>query len=221
MLFAEPHGKLPEICQKFNGRIVYIPMIRHKHMMSAAFADGDIAARVRARLNRPLVLVGMMGAGKTRIGRALAQALDLGFTDSDDEIEKAAGMSVADIFEKFGEDYFRDGERRVIERLLSGGVRVVATGGGAVMNSDTAEKIWNDTISIWIRAEMPVMLERTARSNRRPLLRDGNPEEILTRLAAMRYPVYGKADIVVESHNGPVEAIMNQALSRLDEYLSR
>lgn len=196
-------------------------MIGHKQMMSAAFAEDDIAARVRERLNRPIVLIGLMGAGKTRIGRALAQALDLGFTDSDDEIEKAAGMSIADIFEKFGEDYFRDGEKRVIERLLAGGVRVIATGGGAVMNPATAEKIWNDTISIWIRADLPVMLERTGRSNRRPLLRDGNPEEILSRLAAARYPVYEKANVIVESHAGPVEAILNQALSRLDEFLPR
>ena len=183
--------------------------------------DDNIIYEIRARLNQPLALIGLMGAGKTRIGRALAGALDIRFVDSDDEIEKAAGMSVADIFDKFGEAYFREGEKRVIERLLDEGVQVVATGGGAVMNPETASRIWDDTISIWVRAEMPVMLERTGRNDRRPLLRNGNPEEILTGLAEKRYPVYEKANIVVESHNGPIDAILNQALAKLHEFLYR
>lgn len=189
--------------------------------MALAMKDDDIICEIRDRLDRPLVLIGLMGSGKTRIGKALAGALGLPFVDSDDEIEKAAGMPIADIFDRFGEPYFRDGERRVIERLLDGGVRVIATGGGAVMHPETAEKVWEDTISIWVRAEMPVMLERTARSDRRPLLRNGNPEEILSALAETRYPVYGKADIAVDSHNGPVEAILNQALVKLRDHIRR
>lgn len=183
--------------------------------------DNDIIYEIRSRLNRPLVLIGLMGSGKTRIGRALAGALDLPFVDSDDEIEKAAGMRIADIFDKFGESYFRDGEKRVINRLLDDGIQVVATGGGAVMNPETAQKIWGDTISLWVRAEMPVMLERTGRNDRRPLLRNGDPEEILLGLAEKRYPVYEKANVVVESHNGPIDSILNQTLAKLHEFLYR
>lgn len=182
-------------------------------------ADNDIIDDIRTRLDKPLVLIGLMGSGKTRIGRALAQALALRFTDSDNEIEKAAGMDIADIFDKFGESYFREGEARVVERLLGEGLQVLATGGGAVMAPETSTKIWDEAVSVWVRAEMPVMLERTGRNDRRPLLRDGDPEEILSALAEKRYPVYEKANIVIDSHNGPVEAILNQALSRLHEYL--
>lgn len=178
------------------------------------------AQEVRRRLDKPLTLIGMMGSGKTRIGRALAGALDLPFFDSDDEIEKAAGMSVSDIFEKFGEPYFRDGEQRVIARLLKVGPCVLATGGGAVMRPETASIIWMDTVSIWVKADMSVMLERTSRSDRRPLLRNGDPEEILRGMMEKRYPVYEKADIVVESHNGPVEAILTQTLNKLLDFLN-
>ncbi len=192
-----------------------------KFMAMTKMKDSDIIYEIRARLNRPLVLIGLIGSGKTRIGRALAGALDLPFIDSADEIEKAAGMRIADIFDKFGETYFRDGEKRVIDRLLDDGIQVVATGGGAVMNPETAQRIWDDTISLWVRAEMPVMLERTGRNDRRPLLRGGDPEEILSGLAEKRYPVYEKANIVVESHNGPIDAILNQTLAKLHEFLYR
>ena len=184
-------------------------------------AEEDNIYEIRSRLDRPLLLIGLMGSGKTRIGRALAGALGLGFIDSDDEIEKAAGMDIADIFDKFGEPYFRDGEKRVIARLLDEGVQVIATGGGAVMMPETAERVWRDTISIWVRAEMPVMLERTGRNDRRPLLRGGDPAEILAGLVEKRYPVYEKANIVIDSHNGPVEAILNQTLTKLHDFLYR
>lgn len=179
------------------------------------------AEEVRERLGRrPVVLIGLMGAGKTKTGMMLAQALDLPFADSDTEIERAAGMKVAEIFERFGEEHFRAGERRVIARLIGEGAGIVSTGGGAVMTPATADLIWTQAVSVWVRAEMPVMLERVMRSDRRPLLKNGDPEEILSALAAKRYPVYGKADIVVESHNGPAEAVLNQTIDKLHDFLA-
>lgn len=189
--------------------------------MAMPMKNDDIIYDIRSRLDRPLVLIGLMGSGKTRIGRALADVLGIDFVDSDDEIVRAAGMPVADIFEKFGESYFREGEKKILARLLAGGVQVIATGGGAVMTPETAERIWNDSISLWVRAEMAVMLERTGRNDRRPLLRNGDPAEILSALAEKRYPVYEKANIVIESHNGPVDAILNQTLAKLREHLYR
>lgn len=179
------------------------------------FEDDDIASEIRRLLDRSIVLTGLMGAGKTRLGRQIAKALDLPFFDSDDEIVKAAGMEIAEIFERFGEPYFRDGERRVIARLLEQGICVIATGGGAVMIPETAESIWKKSLSIWVRADIPLMVERTALRDTRPLLKNGNPEKILTGLAAIRYPVYEKADMIVESHNGASEAILNQALEKI------
>lgn len=183
--------------------------------------DSEFTQNITRRLDKPLVLTGLSGAGKTRLGRRLAGALGLDFVDSDEEIEKAARCSVSEIFEKFGEPYFRDGERRVILRLLDGGVRVISTGGGALMTKETAGAVWRDAISIWVRAELPVILERTARTNHRPLLRGDNAEAILKKMMHERYPVYEQADIVVESHNGPAQAILNQTLQKLDDYLRR
>ena len=188
-------------------------------MTAMAERNEDIADDIRRRLDRPIALIGLMGCGKTRIGRHLADALDLPFMDSDDEVEKAAGMTVADIFDRFGEEYFRQGERRVISRLLDGGIRVIATGGGALMTPETAQEIWTRTVSVWMRADIPVMVERTARTERRPLLRNGDPAQILEALAEKRYPVYAKADITVDSHNGPVESILNQTLDALRRFL--
>jgi len=185
------------------------------HKRPMAFKDNDIAAEIGKFLDRPIVLIGMMGAGKTRLGRQIAKTLSLPFSDSDDEIVKAAGMEIAEIFEKFGEPYFRDGEKRVIARLLEQGPCVIATGGGAVMTPETAESVWQKALSIWVRADMPLMVERTSLRNNRPLLKNGDPEKILTGLVAIRYPVYEKADMIVESHNGPSEAILNQALEKI------
>jgi shikimate kinase len=187
--------------------------------MSAVNYDRDAADDIRARLDKPLVLIGLMGTGKTRLGKLLASTLGLPFVDSDDEIEKAAGMSIAEIFDRFGEVYFRDGEKRVMARLLDGGVRVIATGGGAVMNPETAELVWTKGVSLWIRADMEVIIERTARNDRRPLLRNGDPEKILRELADTRYPVYEKADIAIDSHRGPAESILGQTLQKLDDFL--
>ncbi|PJB71191.1 MAG: shikimate kinase [Alphaproteobacteria bacterium CG_4_9_14_3_um_filter_47_13] len=181
--------------------------------------DEDMVDEIRRLLDRPILLVGLMGAGKTRMGREIAKVLNLPFTDSDDEIEKAACMEIAEIFEKFGEPYFRDGERRVVSRLLEQGLAVIATGGGAVMMPETEEAIRNKTLSIWVRAEMAVMVERTSRRDNRPLLQKGDPEKILTELAAKRYVIYEKSDIVIDSHNGPAEAILNQALEKIRNFL--
>ncbi|MCB1556598.1 MAG: shikimate kinase [Alphaproteobacteria bacterium] len=176
---------------------------------------------IRAHLDRPIVLIGLMGAGKSRIGRMLAEALDLPFCDSDDEVEKAAGMSIPDIFECYGESAFRDGEKKVIRRLIEDGIQVIATGGGAIMSSETAALIKDRALSVWIRADIPVILERTARTDKRPLLRVDNPEAVLRALAEKRYPVYAKADITVDSGNGEAEDVLNRALKGLADYLSR
>ena len=176
---------------------------------------------IRARLDCPVVLIGMMGAGKSRLGRMLAESLDIQFVDSDEEIEAAAGLSIQEIFEKFGEDYFRDGERRVIKRLLTKDVRVVATGGGAILNPETAAELWSDTISIWVRADINVMVDRTSKTDKRPLLKTGDPKEILSKLAAARYPLYEQAHIIVDSHSGPAEDILAHAIDELYLYLNR
>lgn len=180
--------------------------------------------RIRDLLDQPLVIVGLMGAGKTRIGRHLATTLGLSFYDSDDEIEGAAGMPVSEIFERFGEEYFRDGERRVIERLVTESFDakdhyVIATGGGAIMTKETEELLLDKSYLVWVRADLDVMVERTGRRDTRPLLKNGDSREILTELMNKRYPVYEKADIVVESHNGPAEAVMNQALDKIYNFL--
>lgn len=183
--------------------------------------DPQRIASIRARLDRPVALIGMMGAGKTRLGKMLAEALGLPFVDSDEEIEKAAGLTIPEIFEKFGEPYFRDGERRVIRRLIEEGGRVISTGGGAILNADTANELWTQTIAVWVRADLNVMLERTARNDRRPLLKNGDPREIMTRLMEARYPIYQQAHIMVESRNGAAEDVLADALEQIDAYLSQ
>ena len=164
-----------------------------------------------------MVLVGLMGAGKTTVGRRLARVLGLPFKDADAEIELAAGRSVADIFAERGESEFRAGERRVIQRLLDGRPLVLATGGGAFMDPRTRELIRTRAVSVWLRAELDVLVRRCGRRNTRPLLQNGDPRETLERLARERYPVYAEADLTVETsespHDAAVAAIL-QALSR-------
>ncbi len=206
--------------KEFNGLIEFWHLfVSNADVMKSA--DREKVFSIVSALGKPIVLVGMMGVGKSRIGRALSEVLDVPFSDSDDEIEKAAGMDICDIFDKFGEPYFRDGERRVIERLLGKGVRVIASGGGAVMTPALSEMIWSQSVTIWIKAEMDLMLERVGKTERRPLLRNGDPAQILTELAEKRYPVYGLADITLDSHRGPTEAIVNQAVDRLYDLLCR
>lgn len=170
---------------------------------------------IRARLDRPLVLTGMMGVGKTRLGKMLAEALGWPFYDSDEEIEKAAGLSIPEIFEKYGEPHFRDGERRVIKRLLENPKSVIATGGGAVMNPETAADLLADSISIWIKADLDIMVARTAKTDKRPLLKEGDPREILSRLIEVRYPVYEKAPVHVDSSLGETEEIVADMLDQI------
>lgn len=157
----------------------------------------------RQRIKRPIVLVGMMGVGKTSIGKRLAAYLDMAFVDADDEIEKAAGLSIAEIFAKFGESYFRDGERRVIARLIDGPPKVIATGGGAFIDPSTRELILKRAASIWLDADINVLAERVGRRNHRPLLKDRDPVEVLTELGKVRNPLYAAADFHIRSDTSP------------------
>ncbi len=154
------------------------------------------------RLVRPVVLIGLMGAGKTSVGAKLAELLGARFRDSDAEIERAAAMSVPEIFARYGEPHFRDGERRVIRRLLAEGPQVLATGGGAFMNAETRALIAETAVSVWLRASLDLLVSRTAGRTHRPLLNRGNPREILAGLIEERYPVYALADIHVDSRHG-------------------
>jgi shikimate kinase len=167
---------------------------------------------------RTIALVGLMGAGKSCIGRYLATALGLPFLDADKEIEAAAGCSVEDIFAAHGEAAFRAGERRVISRLLAEPKMVLATGGGAFMDPQTRALIHERATSLWLRADLDLLLRRTARRNNRPLLKRGDPREILSRLIEERHPVYAQADVVVDSVDGPPEATLAQVIEGLRRY---
>lgn len=180
-------------------------------------SDGQIKA-LAARIDRPVVLVGMMGVGKSTIGRKLAQLLGLPFADADDEIEAAAQMAITEIFEQFGEDNFRDGERRVIARLLDDGPSVLATGGGAFVQEDTRALILQKGITIWLDSEVATLVERVSRKDTRPLLRQGNPAEILARLKAERAPAYAQAPIHVISDAGPHDITVNRILWELERW---
>lgn len=171
--------------------------------------------------SKPVVLVGLMGAGKTNIGRRLAARLQLPFVDADAEIEAAAGESIPEIFERRGEAAFREGERRVIGRLLDGPVHVLATGGGAFMDAQTRALIRERALSIWLRADLDVLLQRTLRRGNRPLLKQGDPREVLSELMARRYPVYAEADLVVDSVEGPPEVTLAAVLEALESHLGR
>jgi shikimate kinase len=166
-------------------------------------------------LDRGVVLVGLMGAGKSSVGRRLAKRLRLPFFDADQEIEKAAGCSINEIFSRHGEAAFRSGERRVIARLLDSGAHVLATGGGAFMDPETRAAIHDKGISIWLNAELEVLLERVLRRDNRPLLKQGDPEKILRRLIAERSPVYALADLTVTSGQGPHENVVDQIVEAL------
>ncbi len=168
--------------------------------MTDAIADRD--PRRARRLVRPVVLIGLMGAGKSSVGSRLAEILGVEFRDSDAEIEAAAAMSVPEIFERYGEPHFRDGERRVIARLLAGRPLVLATGGGAFMNAETRALIRRVAVSVWLRASLDLLVARTAGRAHRPLLNRGDPREILARLIAERHPVYAEAAVTVESQPG-------------------
>jgi len=168
--------------------------------------------------DRSIVMIGLMGAGKTTIGRNLAERLELPFIDSDEEVEKAAGCTIADIFEVYGEPNFRDCERRVIKRLLEAGPAVIATGGGAYMDADTRAHIAARAVSVWLKADIDVLVMRTAGRADRPLLNSGDPREILEKLIAERYPVYGDADIVIETGNEPTATTVESVCRALENH---
>jgi shikimate kinase len=188
-------------------------------MTEAAVQNPDAAlpeSALRAALGRrSIVLVGMMGAGKSSIGRRLAARLALPFVDADSEIEKAASMTITEIFAAHGEAYFRAGEARVIARLLDGGPQVLATGGGAIMNPETRTAIRAKAISIWLKAATDILMRRIKRRPDRPLLATAEPLETLNRLIAERYPVYAEADLTVESRDVPHDAIVGEIVVKL------
>jgi shikimate kinase len=168
------------------------------------------------KLDKTLVLVGMMGAGKTSVGRRLASGLGVPFKDADAEIELAAGCTINEIFERFGEPAFRDGERKVIARLLTEPPHVLATGGGAFIDPETRSRVKQDAVSIWLRARLDLLMERVLRKDNRPLLRNTDSRATLERLLKEREPFYSQADIIIESDEGPHEAVVRRILAALD-----
>jgi shikimate kinase / 3-dehydroquinate synthase len=183
--------------------------------------DASAVALLASLGTRTIVLVGLMGSGKTAIGRRLAQRLGLEFVDSDAEIERAAGLTIPEIFERYGEPYFRDGERRVMARLLAGGSRVIATGGGAFMNEETRARIRETGVSIWLRADLDVLWRRVRKRNHRPLLQNADPEAMLKKLMEERDPIYAQADIAVISREGPHDLVIEDILANLREHFLR
>jgi shikimate kinase / 3-dehydroquinate synthase len=180
------------------------------------------ARRVSEALgSRSVVLVGMMGAGKTSVGKRLAAKLGLPFVDADAEIEAGAQLTISEIFERFGEAYFRDGERRVIARLLNSGPQVLATGGGAFMNKTTRDNIAALAVSVWLKPDVEVLLSRVRKKSNRPLLQTADPEQTLRRLLAERSPTYALADITIESHDGPHDTVVETALKCLADAICR
>jgi shikimate kinase len=181
-----------------------------------AAADAERLARVREALgDRSVVLVGLMGCGKSSVGRRLGARLGLPFVDADEEIERAAAMTITEIFAEHGEALFRDGERRVIARLLASGPQVLATGGGAFMNAETRANIERHGVSVWLRAELPVLMRRVLKRDTRPLLQNGDPEGVMRRLMEARYPVYRDSDVIVESRDVPHEIIVTEIVEAL------
>jgi shikimate kinase len=168
---------------------------------------------------RSVVLIGLMGAGKTAVGRRLANRLDLPFIDADSEIEVAAGASIREIFAEHGEAYFRQGERKVIARLLENGPQVLATGGGAYMNPDTRANIKAHGLSVWLKADIKVLMKRVGRRDNRPLLAAGDPEKVMKRLMEERYPIYAEADVTVESRDVPHDVIVGAVIDALADTL--
>ena len=174
-----------------------------------------------AMRERTIALVGLMGVGKSTIGRKLAQTLDLPFRDADTEIEKAAGRSISDIFAERGEEEFRAGERRVIARMIEESPHVLATGGGAFMNEETRALIKDKAVSVWLKADLEVLVRRVSRKDTRPLLVGRDPRKVLKQLMTDRYPVYAMADIAIETDDRPANAAVEAIIAALAERLER
>lgn len=164
---------------------------------------------------RSIVLIGLMGAGKTAVGRRLANRLDLPFIDADTEIEVAAGASISEIFAEHGEAYFRQGERKVIARLLDSGPQVLATGGGAYMDPGTRANVKSHGVSVWLKADLKVLLKRVGRRDTRPLLAAGDPAQVMKQLISKRYPIYAEADITVESRDVPHDVMVGTVIDAI------
>ncbi|MDQ0325912.1 shikimate kinase [Rhodopseudomonas julia] len=195
-------------------------MLRTESKKYSRIEEGA-AERVVERLGaRNIVLVGMMGAGKTSVGRRLAATLNLPFKDADQEIEAAANLTIADIFATYGEAHFREGEKKVIRRLLTTGPTVIATGGGAFEDAETRQAIANDAVSIWLKADLDLLFDRVRRRSNRPLLRKPNPKEILADLLARREPTYALATLTVASRDVPHHTVVADVLSALDKFLT-
>lgn len=176
----------------------------------------DAGTTIRNALaGRSIVLVGMPGSGKSAIGRRLAPRLSLNFVDADEEIEKAAGKPIKEIFADHGEPYFRDGERRVIARLLAAGSQVLATGGGALLSQETRDNIRRSGISVWVKADLHVLVRRVAKRNNRPLFEGRNADSVMRELMQARYPLYAQSDITVESRDVPHEVIVEEIIAAL------
>ncbi len=191
-------------------------MIRFGWKKNKPLNDAADVHAVRTGIGRrSIVLVGLMGCGKSSIGRRLAARLELPFIDADDEIERAANRSIPDIFAEHGEAYFREGERKVIQRLLCSGPQVLATGGGAFMNADTRASIRQCAISIWLKAELPVLMRRVAKRDNRPLLKQKDPEAVMRQLMETRYPIYAEADLTVDSREVAHDVIVGEIVHML------
>ena len=171
--------------------------------------------------SKSVVIIGMPGSGKSAVGRKLAARFSIPFHDSDEEVEAAAGMKIEQIFERFGEAEFRKGERRVIGRLLDQPVHVLATGGGAFMDAETRELIRSKAVSVWLRADLETLVERTSRRSDRPLLKGGDAREILKKLGAEREPFYSQADITVDSDNRPTDETVERIVRALSDFTGK
>jgi shikimate kinase len=199
-----------------NGRQWRDKMHNGRGDEAAHTRQAELAHAIRQGLGaRSIVMIGLMGAGKTSIGKRLAACLDMPFSDADQEIEKAAGKTINDIFAENGETYFRDGERRVIARLLNDGPKVLATGGGAFMNPETRARIADRGVSVWLRADIDTLMARVSRRDNRPLLKSPNPRGLMEKLIADRYPIYALADIVIESSDVAHEHIVAEIVRAL------
>ena len=189
--------------------------MRGEAQIEAVLLDRKVAEIRRFVPSRAIVLVGLMGAGKSKVGRRLALRLGLPFFDSDREIETAAGETIEEIFANRGERVFREGERRVIARLLAQPVHVLATGGGAFMDPATRRIIAARGVSVWLRADLDVLFARVSRRSNRPLLKTPNPRAVLAELIERRYPIYAEADITIDSGDGPPDATAGRTIAAL------